>query len=137
MTTDVRLIGRVTEDAKLTFTRSGAPMVRFTVACEDPGYNPETRQSELIVSFCAVTWFPVSYETDAELLYKGDEVVAECHIRQWKDNDAKSHTGFQAREVRVLRRGRVGKTELSRSQPAAPQRPAEDPWATSGSGSYR
>jgi single-stranded DNA-binding protein len=137
MTTNTRLIGRLADDAKLAFSKNGDPIVRFTVACDDPGYNPETRQTELITSFCAVTWFPVSYEPGPEVLYKGDAVLVDCHIRQWKDNDARSHTAFEADMVVVTRRGRVGKTELSRSQPPPPQRPAEDPWATSGTTHYR
>jgi single-stranded DNA-binding protein len=109
-------------------TRTGGMMLTFTVICDDPGaWDRETSQTKVDTSWCLVTQF-LDTAGDDDMLYKGDQVVVEGTVRQWKGSDDKSRTGFQAREVRVTRRSRQGRQYVQQAPPQDAYA-GRDPWS--------
>lgn len=139
--TQITVIGRLTSDAELRFTPSGAAVANFTVASNPSHFD---KQRNEWVNDPAQFW-PCTAWRDlgehAAILSKGTEVIAVGTIKTdtWKDKttgEDRSRMGlnltalgpnlrFQEAQVHKAERPNPG---TFGAQPAAPAAPAQDAW---------
>lgn len=91
MTTTVTIIGNVTRDPELRYTKSGAPVTSFGVAvsAREKGDDGQWRDGE--PSFYDVTCWRLLAESVAEAVAKGKRVVVTGKLRQssWETDGVK------------------------------------------------
>ena len=99
----VVLVGRIVRDSTLTFTKSGMPIARFSLAV-----NRSRKQGEEWVdeaSFFDVDFFGKAAEAVNRYLTKGAQVGVEGELRQdrWEqDGQSRSKVVVNAANVRLL-----------------------------------
>jgi single-strand DNA-binding protein len=87
------MAGTLTADPELNHTDQGVPYVRFTVACNDRRYDPNTgRWEDLDAAFLRCTAWRNLAEHVAGCLTKGVRVVITGTLRQRTFEDADGQT---------------------------------------------
>ena len=71
------LIGRLTKDPELRFTQNGSPYCQFTVACDRPSKDGDSKEADFIQ--CQV-WGSQA-ENLAKYMAKGRQIAVEGNIR--------------------------------------------------------
>ena len=128
MTATIHLVGNLVADAEMSFTASGAAMLKLRIAVNGP--KPRDGQQEESPSYWDVTLWRDDAETYAERLTKGTRVsvTGRPRIRDYETRD-----GSKGRSAEVMWPivGIIPRTE--KNTPTAPAATAEhDPWATDG-----
>jgi len=99
----VVLVGRLTRDSELKYTKSGMPIARFSVAV-----NRSRKQDDQWVdetSFFEIDYWGKAAEAVNKYLTKGQQVAIEGELRQdrWEqDGQARSKVVINAANVRLL-----------------------------------
>lgn len=99
----VVVVGRLTRDSELKYTKSGMPIVRFSVAV-----NRSRKQDDQWVdetSFFEIDYWGKAAEAVNKYLTKGQQVAIEGELRQdrWEqDGQARSKVVINATNVRLL-----------------------------------
>jgi single-strand DNA-binding protein len=136
------IVGNLTGDPELRFTPSGKAVASFTVVSNNRIKDGnDWKDGDPTFVRCSV-WEGFG-ENIAESLTKGMNVIVYggMFTRNWKDKDDNPRTSLEMRVEAVgpnLRRATAVVTKVAPAQNGggfqAQQQPADDPWATSGSG---
>lgn len=116
----VVLVGRLTRDSELKYTKSGMPIARFSIAV-----NRSRKQGEEWVdetSFFEIDFWGKGAEAVNRYLTKGQQVGVEGELRQdrWEqDGQPRSKVIVNANNVRLLGSAPGGSGGASRSSQAA------------------
>lgn len=115
MLNQCNFIGRLGRDPELRYTQSGAPVVNFSIACN------EKRGGQEYVEWVNVSAWDKLAEICNEYLRKGSLVFISGRLqtRKWQDKDGydRSTTEIVAREMKMLGDKRDG----GNGQPQPPQ----------------
>lgn len=118
----VALVGRLTRDSELKYTKSGMPVARFSLAVNRSVKRGETWEDE--ASFIDIDFWGKGAEAVNRYLTKGQQVAVEGELRQdrWnQDGQPRSKILVVASNVRLCGQG---KAQDSAPQASAPQEPA-------------
>ena len=117
----VVLVGRLTRDSELKYTKSGQPIARFSLAINRSVKRGETWEDE--VSFIDVDLWGKQGEAVNKYLVKGQQVAVEGELRQdrWEqDGQTRSKIVVVANNVRLMGSPQgQGGSSYPRSQPAS------------------
>lgn len=119
----VVLVGRLTRDSELKYTKSGMPIARFSIAVNRSKKQGEEWVDE--VSFLEIDFWGKGAEAVNRYLTKGQQVGVEGELRQdrWEqDGQARSKVIVNASNVRLLGNAPAGQGGGSYQKPqqAAP-----------------
>ncbi len=121
----VILIGRLGKDPEVTYTPSGAPVAKFSLATDESYKNRAGEQQKRTEWHNIVAWNKLA-EICGQYLTKGKQVYIEGSIRsrQWQDQSGNKRTAYDivARTMQML--GSRGDSEQSA---AATPRASEEP----------
>ncbi len=101
---EITMAGTLTADPELNRTDKDVSYVRFTVACNDRRYDPNTgRWVDLDVAFLRCTAWRHLAEHIATSLIKGARVLVTGTLRQrtFDDADGRTHTVFDVDATEV------------------------------------
>lgn len=122
------IVGRLTRDPELKYTKNGIPFVRLSVAVNRPG-KAEDGSAKTTVSFVDVTVWRRMAELCAQFLKKGRTVLVVGAIKQsrWKapDGTSRSATEIIADRVQFLDRREEGPAAGAESDPEVEPEAAE------------
>jgi single-strand DNA-binding protein len=133
---EITLAGTLTADPELARTDKGVAYARFTVACNDRRYDPNTRRWEdLDAAFLRCTVWRGLAEHTAACLSKGARVVVLGTVRQrtFEAADGQTHTVVEidASEVAASLRWahvQVRKPDRASTPATGPTAPDEPPF---------
>jgi len=119
----VVLVGRLTRDSELKYTKSGIPIARFSVAINRSVKRGEVWEDE--ASFLDVDFWGKGGESVNRFLTKGQQVAIEGELRQdrWEqDGQTRSKVVVVANNVRLMGSapGQGGQGGSSYSKPQQP-----------------
>ena len=121
----VVLVGRLTRDSDLKYTKSGMPIARFSLAVNRSRKDGDAWVDE--VSFFEVDWWGKGAEAVNRYLTKGQQVGVEGELRQdrWEqDGVARSKVVVNAANVRLLGQGGAqGASGVNSHQEGAQDKP--------------
>ena len=120
----VVLVGRLTRDSELKYTKSGQPIARFAIAINRSVKRGEVWEDE--ASFIDIDFWGKGGESVNRYLIKGQQVAVEGELRQdrWEqDGQTRSKVVVVANNVRLMGSapGQGGS-----SYPRSPQPPASE-----------
>lgn len=133
----VSIVGNVTRDPELRFTKSGVAVVSFGVAYNNRRFNKQTNEYDEEVSFFDVTAWQSLAENIAESLHKGDRVVIEGRLEQqsWETTEGDKRTKVEIVADEVAPSLRWAKAAIERNErPGA--RSEEQPPTPAGAAEY-
>jgi single-strand DNA-binding protein len=133
---EITLAGTLTGDPELGRTDKGVPYARFTVACNDRRYDPNTgRWEDLDAAFLRCTVWRGLAEHTAACLTRGTRVVVLGTVRQrtFEAGDGQQHTVIEidASEVAASLRWahvQIRKPDRAGGRAAGPTPPDEPPF---------
>ena len=99
----VALVGRLTRDSELKYTKSGMPIARFSLAINRSVKRGEEWEDE--ASFIDIDFWGKAAEAVNRFLTKGQQVAVEGELRQdrWEqDGQARSKVVVVASNVRLM-----------------------------------
>lgn len=99
----VVLVGRLTRDAELKYTNSGAAICKFSLAINRRRKNGEEWVDE--ANFFDITLFGRQGESLSRYLQKGKQVAVQGELRQerWEqDGQSRSKVGIYANNIQLL-----------------------------------
>jgi len=111
-TNNVTLVGRLTRDAELKYTNSGAAVTKFSIAVNERRKKGEQWEDE--ANFFDVTLWGKSAEAVTQYLTKGKQIAVTGKLKQnrWEqDGQARSKVEIVAFSVQLLGGGRMGDGE--------------------------
>jgi single-strand DNA-binding protein len=114
----VVLVGRLTRDSELKYTKSGQPIARFALAVNRSVKRGETWEDE--ASFIDIDFWGKGGEAVNRFLTKGQQVAVEGELRQdrWEqDGQTRSKIVVVANNVRLMGSSPGGST-YPRTQPS-------------------
>lgn len=103
----VTIIGRLTRDAEMKYTNSGAAVAKFSIAVNDRRKKGEEWVDE--ASFIDITLWGKSAEAVTQYLTKGKQIAVQGKLKQdrWEqDGQPRSRVGVTALSVQLLGDGR-------------------------------
>lgn len=144
--TQITIVGNLTADASLVFTKSGTPVANFTVASTPRRFDKQRNEwvdGEPMFLTCSV-WH--QYATNvAESLVKGMRVIVQGNLkaRSYTDRDGNRRTSYEIDVTEVGPSLRFATAQVARSQQSSgrqgtqpqgngwPQQSQQstDPWA--------
>lgn len=125
----VVLIGRLTRDPELTYTQSGAAVVKFSIAVNRSSGSKSENQEETTNFFNIVAWNKTA-EICKEYLGKGKQVGIDGRLQQsrWTGQDGakKSKVEIVANTVQFLGPSKQvpGQSQPSEAEPAGDEAPS-------------
>lgn len=117
--TQITIVGNLTADASLVFTKSGTPVANFTVASTPRRFDKQTNEwvdGEPMFLTCSV-WH--QYATNvAESLVKGMRVIVQGNLkaRSYEDRDGNRRTSYEIDVTEVGPSLRFVTAQVARSQ---------------------
>lgn len=128
----VTLVGNVTRDPEVRFTKSGTPVAQFGLAYNNRKFNKTTNDYDEEVSFFDVTVWQSLAENVGESLHKGDRVVVSGRLEQqtWETDEGakRSKVEIVADEVgpslrwasaKIMKNERENRDSAPRSAPSS------------------
>ena len=117
--TQITIVGNLTADASLVFTKSGTPVANFTVASTPRRFDKQTnewRDGEAMFLNCSV-WRQFA-ENVAESLSKGMRVIVNGNLkaRSYEDRDGNRRTSYEIDVNEVGPSLRFASAKVARSQ---------------------
>jgi len=104
----VALVGRLTRDSELKYTKSGMPIARFSLAINRSVKRGEEWEDE--ASFIDIDFWGKAAEAVNRFLTKGQQVAVEGELRQdrWENQDGKtlSRIKIVGNEIRFIESGK-------------------------------
>ena len=130
---EITLAGTLTADPELNHTDKNVPYVRFTVACNDRRFDPNTgRWEDLDVAFLRCTAWRHLAQHIAASLTKGTRVLVTGVLRQrsFDDADATTRTVIEVEVTEVGASLKWVTVTVTKSKPttAASQVDTADAW---------
>jgi len=125
MSTDLNivvLVGRVTKDVATTYTTSGTPVAKFSIACNEAVKQQDESWQDK-PSFFDLTLWGKQAETLAQYLTKGRQIAVTGRLRQEQWTDQQSGQNRSKVVVNVQSLELLATPQGDGSQNQAPQRP--------------
>jgi single-strand DNA-binding protein len=97
-TVAVTLVGNITADLDLNYTKAGTPVTNFNVATTGRFFDPKTEEwmdAETVFTRC-VLW-NVPAENAVESFHKGDRVIVTGNMtaKPWTDEEGNNRTNYE------------------------------------------
>lgn len=126
----VNLVGRLTKDPEMQYTKSGTAMTKMSIANNYIVKSGDETRNE--VNYFDVTVWGNQATNCEKYLKKGSQVIISGELRQdrWTDSttqQARSKIGIQANRIQFLG-GNSEKKDIDVSKKDIQQSPQQDPW---------
>lgn len=131
---NVILIGRLGKDPEVTYSKSGVPFCRFSLATNEKFKDQDGKLRER-TEWHNIVCFAKLAEVCGQYLNKGCEVYIEGPIRtrQWEDRDGNQRTSFNivARRMQMFSsaHGNGSKPKTQAAMPAATSSEEDNPFS--------
>jgi single-strand DNA-binding protein len=114
--TPITIVGNLTDDPQLNYTKSGAPVANFSVAVSTRVFDKETNEwSDGDTTFWKCSIWREYAENIASSLAKGQRVIVQGNVkaRDWTDQDGNKRTSFEIETNEVGPALRYGTTTFT------------------------